>query len=185
MKYTSVVTNIAKKYACAFLNLFSGQITHADISKIVAAHTFLQDHRETLFFLQLPQFTDAVRLSMIEDLVGYCALPQECIKLFLLLTTHSRAFLIPDVLWYIEKFYKKRSDSTDFIVKSAHVLNDTQKDRVKAFLYAYLGKNGICTYVIDSSLIAGIRIQSSDYMWEYSVRKQLLCLQALAKSRDK
>src|SRR5205085_6772033 len=128
----------------------------------------LQDHQRTLFFLQLPQYSDAVRLSMVEDLVGYFSLPQECTKLLLLLTAHNRSYLIPEVLFFIALLYKERVNVMDFSVKSAHPLNEKQKTRIKAFLDGSSGKNSMCTYVIDKKLIAGIRMQSVGYMWEYS-----------------
>jgi ATP synthase F1 delta subunit len=180
VKHTSASTVVAKKYAKAFLNSFSS-ITFADILKIETAQKFLQDHHRTLFFLQLPQYSDAVRLSMIEDLVGYFSLPQECIKIFLLLITHNRSYLIPEFLFFIALLYKERINVMDFSVKSAHSLDEKQKIKIKAFLDARSGKNSMCSYVIDKKLIAGIRVQSVGYMWEYSVRKQLHCLRALEK----
>lgn len=182
MKYTSAAMSVAKKYAQAFLNIYFSSLTNADVLRIEAAQKFLRDHQRTLFFLQLPQFTYSVRLSMVEDLMGYFGLPLSSATLFLLLIESNRAFLIPDVLLCITSLYKERNNSMDFIVTSAHELDESQKEKIKKFLQVGSGKNSMCTYLRDKKLIAGIRMQSVGYMWEYSVRKQLLCLKALEKS---
>ena len=46
------------------------------------------------------------------------------------------------------------------------------------FLERNSGKKSMCTFAIDNRLIAGIRAQSTEYIWEYSVRKQLQSLRA-------
>jgi F0F1-type ATP synthase delta subunit len=179
VKYTAAGTFVAKKYATAFLNSFFSQLTCTDIVNIEKAQKFLQDHQQPLFFLQLPQFNEAIRLSMVEDFVSYFSLSQECIKIFLLLISHNRSFLIPEVLSFIMLLYKERMGIIDFCVKSSHSLKEQQKLKVKKFLDYSSGKKSMCTYIIDKKLIAGMRMQSVGYMWEYSVRKQLLCLRAL------
>ncbi len=182
MRYIPTDICVAKKYAQAFLNLFFSQITSTDVQKIATAQLFLQNHRKSLFFVQLPQFTDAIRLSMIEDLIGYLSLPQECIKIFLLLIKENRSYLMPDVLFFIVSLYKERVNAVDFAVTTACPLDETQKNSINMFLGRIVHKNSSCTYAIDRTLIAGIRAQSVEYMWEYSVRKQLMRLRALEKT---
>ena len=181
MKHTAVGTSVAKKYAKAFLKVHGDQITNVDIEKMATAQSFLHTNKRSLFFLQLPQLSSATRLSMVEDLVGYFKLPQESIRLFLLLLSHNRSFLISEVLAFIVLLYKEQMGMMDFSIMSSHALSDQQKVPIKAFLDYSIHKKSICTYKIDKTLIAGIRIYSGEYMWEYSVRKQLACLRALQK----
>ena len=71
--------------------------------------------------------------------------------------------------------------SIDFSIKSAHHLDPKQITSIKQFLGRLVGKNIIATPAIDTSLIAGLRLQSNNNMWEYSVRKQIQALSALKK----
>jgi ATP synthase F1 delta subunit len=183
VKYTIKGTNVAKKYAKAFLHCFP-HITFASIMNIEKAQQFLQDHRRALFFLQLPQFTEQTRLSMVEDLVAYFSLPQECVHILLLLLKHDRSFLIPEVLFFIVLLYKENNTIVDFIVKSSHHIDEKQKKTMALFLERNFGKKSICTFAIDNRLIAGIRAQSTEYIWEYSVRKQLQSLR-VSESKGK
>jgi len=181
VKDRAAVTAVAKKYAQAFLRVFASEISLADVGKIEIAQRSMQQNQKILFFLQLPQFDDAQRLSLIEDLVGHFALPQECVRILLLLVTHNRSFLIPEVLSFIVSLYKEAAGVVDFVVKSSDDLNQAQKEKIKIFLNDSSGKKCQCSYVIDKKLIAGIRAQSVEYIWEYSVRKQLARLRAAGK----
>lgn len=179
MNHTSTDKNIAKKYAQAFWNVFPKSCPVGTIAKIEAAQKFLQTHKRTLFFLQLPQFSREKKESMVADLVGHFHLPSVFSPLLLLLTTHNRAFYIPDVLWFIIQLYKERTHSVDFSLISAQHLEEKQVESIKQFLGHLTKKNIIATPIIDPSLIAGIRLQSNHHIWEYSVRKHIKSLRAL------
>lgn len=181
MNFVPVDKNIAKKYAQAFMTVFPKSLTLIDISAIETAEKFLQKNKKTLFFLQLPQFDEQRRESMIADLIGYFSLPHKLTKLLLLLIAHNRSFYIPDVLWFIIELYKEQTNSVNFSIKSAHSLNQKQIESIKQFLGRLTGKNIIATPIIDTSLIAGLRLQSNNNLWEYSVRKQIQALRALQK----
>jgi ATP synthase F1 delta subunit len=177
--HVPVDKNIAKKYAKAFMAVFPKSCTLTDIGKVGIAQKFLQKNKRTLFFLQLPQFDATRKESMIFDLVGHFSLPPVFIKLLLLLINHNRSFYIPDVLWFIIELYKEQTNSVDFSIKSTQSLDKKQIESIKRFLGRLLNKNIIATPVIDPSLIAGLRLQSNNNLWEYSVRKQIQTLRAL------
>jgi ATP synthase F1 delta subunit len=181
MNYVPVDKNIAKKYAQAFMTVFPKSLTLNDSSTIETAQKFLQKHKQTLLFLQLPQLDGKLRESMIADLIGHFSLPHVFAKLFLLLITHNRSFYIPDVLWFIIELYKEQTNSVNFFIQSAHALDQKQIESIKQFLKHRVGKNIIATPVIDTSLIAGLRLHSNNNLWEYSVRKQIKALRALKK----
>jgi ATP synthase F1 delta subunit len=181
MNYTAIDKNVAKKYAQAFMSVFPKSCTFNDIGKIEIARKFLQKNKKSLFFLQLPQFNEERKKSMVADLIGHFSLPHIFAKLFLLLIAHNRSFYIPDVLWFISEIYKEQTHSIDFSIKSAHHLDPKQITSIKQFLGRLIGKNIIATPTIDKSLIAGLRLQSNNNMWEYSVRKQIQALSALKK----
>lgn len=181
MNYISSDAPIAKKYAQAFIRVFGQNINYAHIEKVEVAQRFLSKHHRTLFFLQLPQFGKAIKNSMIEDLVDYLSLPQQFLNLFSLLTLSHRSFLIPSVLFFIAQLYKERNNIVQFSVMSSHDLNEKQQEKINSFLAQSIGKHIVCKYLVKKSLIAGIALQSAEYRWEYSVRKQLNCLRSLAK----
>ena len=181
MNYVPVDKNIAKKYAQAFMAVFPKSLTLNDSSKIETAQKFLQKHKSTLLFLQLPQYDEKRKESMVSDLIGHFSLPHVFTKLLLLLISHNRSFYIPDVLWFIIELYKEQTNSVNFSIQSAHSLDQKQIESIKQFLGRLTGKNIIATPIIDTSLIAGLRLQSNNNLWEYSVRKHIQALRALQK----
>jgi ATP synthase F1 delta subunit len=181
MNGAPVNNNIAKKYAYAFVSVFPQAINFNDIKKIDAAQNFLQTHKRTLFFLQLPQFDQERRKSMVADLISYFSLAHDLATIILLLLEHNRSFYIPKVLIWITQLYKDRVNTMDFFIQSAHEINQEQIESIKKFLGHLTNKKIIGIPSIDTSLIAGLRLQSNEYLWEYSVRKQIKALQALRK----
>lgn len=181
MNYTPVDRNISQKYAKAFMAVFPKSCTFADMGKINIAQKFLQTRKQTLLFLQLPQFDQERKKSMVADLISHFSLPHQLSAIMLLLIAHNRSFYIPDVLLCITQLYKEQTNSIEFSLKSAQSLNEKQIESIKQFLGKLLNKNIIATSSIDTSLIAGLRLQSNDYLWEYSVRKHIQTLHALER----
>lgn len=179
MNYTPIDKSVAHKYAQAFMNVFPKSCTLVDIGKIINAVKFLKAHKQTLLFLQLPQFDCERKKAMVTDLIGHFLLPQQLSAIMLLLIKHNRSFYIPEVLSSIVELYKKQTNSIEFSIKTAHDLNEKQIESVKQFLAQLLNKNIIGTALVDPSLVAGMRLQSNDYLWEYSVRKHIKSLQVL------
>lgn len=175
------INNIAKKYAQAFINIFPKAISFNDLKKIEAAQSFLQTHKRTLFFLQLPQFDQERKKSMVVDLIDYFSLPQDLVDLICLLIEHNRSFLIPEALVWITLIYKERINSVTFSVQSAHEIDTHQLESIKHFLSYLTHKKIIAVPSLNTSLIAGLRLQSNEHLWEYSVRKQIKAVQALRK----
>lgn len=181
MNNTPVNKNIAYKYAKAFMAVFPKSLTFTDIGKIEIAQNFLQTQNQILLFLQLPQFDQEKKESMVADLIGHFSLPDHFSAIILLLIAHNRSFYIPAVFSSIIQLYQEQTNSVKFSIKSAQNINEKQIESIKQFLGRLLDKNIIGTVSIDTSLIAGLRLQSSDYLWEYSVRKQIQTLQKLER----
>jgi ATP synthase F1 delta subunit len=181
VNHTPVDREISQKYAKAFMAVFPKSCTLMDIGKITIAKNFLQTHKQTLLFLQLPQFDQERKKSMVADLLSHFSLPHQLSSLMLLLITHNRSFYIPDVLLCITQLYKEQTNSIEFSLKSAQPMNEKQIESIKQFLGQLLNKNIITRSSVDTSLIAGLRLQSNEYLWEYSVRQHIKTLHALER----
>lgn len=173
--------HIARKYARAFMAVFPQAVTFSSLAKIEVAQRFLQTHKRTLFFLQLPQFDQDRRQSMVADLIDYFALPHDLTAIMLLLIEHNRSFYIPAVFMWIMQLYKEQINSIEFSITTTHTLDTQEIEVIKKFLSYVTHKKIIGKPLIDTSLIAGLRLQSNDYLWEYSIRKQIKALQALKR----
>ena len=179
MRYATIEL-IVRKYASAFINVFFDELDQRDYDNILAARKFLREQKRALFFLQLPALEYEVKKHGIKTFADEFDLPASVRKLLYLLLEHNRVFLITDILWKITELYKERKDMLTFIISSSHELSTEDISVIKGFLAHLSGKAIMYTYTIDKNLIAGIRLQSTTLLWEYSVRKHLNTIALLA-----
>jgi F0F1-type ATP synthase delta subunit len=103
-------------------------------------------------------------------------LPAYFEPLLLMLIDHQRAGLVTLVLKKIYKIYEKEYALLQVTVSSAHELSSVQTALLTEKFSRMTGHTLHVTYLLDAKLIAGIRLQSSIFLWEHSVRKTLSML---------
>jgi len=169
---------LAKRYAQAFLNLFALQYGH--IEKINAAISYFADHAELFSLLKVPLLDPRLKINALEDcLISRFGLPSEFKQLIELLVKQKRSYLIADVLKQVIQMYQSRQGIELFTISSCPELGQLQEKRITDFLNDKTHHTIMCHMKLDKDLIAGIRMQSNEHLWEYSVKQQLARIQAL------
>jgi F-type H+-transporting ATPase subunit delta len=171
---------LARRYAQAFLTVYGHELTVEVVDRMRELSRFLLRHNRILFFLTIPTIDGAVKQRGLTLLCERFELPASIKQLTGLLLESKRALLLGTVLRFIDSLYKKEHAILSFDISSAHPLSETNKEFFWQFLKKQLHKTIICTYRVDKSLIAGVRICSDTYLWEHSVAKQLRSVQLLA-----
>jgi ATP synthase F1 delta subunit len=164
---------LSKKYAQAYLNAFFDQCTITDYHAIAAACRSLKKNRRLIFFLTLSSIDPVVKALSVEQICKKYSLSSSIKKLLYLLLEKNRLFLIPQILEAIAFLYCKRAKLQLFHMSTSHSVTQNILDTLDKFLVCQTGQTIVCTHSIDTSLIAGVRLQSNDFLWEYSVRKSL------------
>lgn len=164
---------LAKKYAIAFLNIFSQKMKISDCDQCESAAEFLQKNNDFFFLLQAPFISKKKQLEVLQKIRDRYNLPSVFEKITNLLRSDNRLFLLPEVLQAIAQEYRKRNDYVIFTITSSHELSEHDRSVIIAYLQATTEKKIIPQYAQDTKLIAGVRIQSSTLLWEYSIQKQL------------
>jgi F-type H+-transporting ATPase subunit delta len=173
----SVGTLIAKRYAHAFLNLYINNLTDADFIEVQHAIVFFSQNRPLLALLKVPHIQSEEKIAALEQvLIANYKLPEVFKKLIALLVHNKRASLILETLEQLKKLYRAHQNIEFYKISSSHVLNGTELKTLQKFLAQKTGRTIFYTYTIDPSLIAGIRMQSNERLWEYSIKKQLASL---------
>jgi len=167
---------IATKYAKAFLNVFIGDLSLSDYRRIVGLEQFLKDRRDVLAFLALPHIEPSAKHEALASVIEKFSLPTCFNRLVIVLVEGKRSFLFPLILYFVARFYRRRKGIEDFMIKSSSYLNADALKTIEQFLARKTGRQVLSEYDIDKSLIAGIRLKSDDYLWEYSVAKKLRTL---------
>jgi F0F1-type ATP synthase delta subunit len=169
-------TQLAQQYARATLNTWQPTLTPLDCNSFLAAAHQLQQVPHLLFFLQLPLIDDALKQYTLQKVRIAYNLPEWLDTLVQLLITHKRSFLAPLVYEHIVILTYKDMKYMPCTVKTTIPLNHAQQELWKTFIKHITGYEPIITFVLDSSLIAGIRIESAEHLWEYSINAQLRSL---------
>lgn len=172
---------IAKKYAKAFIELFSNHLLQPDelvqgIDKIETFIAYLNDHRKSLLFADLKLITIEKRQEIFHNLIDTFGLNLEFKKLTDLLVVHQRIFLLQDILKLIIKLYLDKINVIPFKVFSSHSISAVQENALIKFLESKSNKKVIIKSQLDKSLIAGLKAISTDFEWEHSIRQKLSLL---------
>lgn len=167
---------IAKKYAKAFLNLFIDEIPLKMYQRIVELEQFFRVRREVLAFLALPHIEPYYKCKALDSIIEKFSLTPSFKRLITILVESNRAFLFPLVLRTITMMYRQRKGMLAFKVKSSSSLNKAALRTIEKFLAKKTNKHILSEYTLDKSLIAGIRLESDQYLWEYSIAKKLRML---------
>jgi ATP synthase F1 delta subunit len=167
----SVHRYVALRYAHAFLNVFElNQENYASLSK---AYYYLKNDKGARLMVSLPASFDQAKKDFINNLIAHYALPTSIRSLTDLLIQHKRLFLLTDIIACVELLALELHGIEVVDVRSSHRLAQEDLEFIEQFLTVCLRKKIMMQYSIDSSLIAGIRMQSDRHLWEYSIAKQV------------
>lgn len=169
-----VETTLSIRYAKAFLDVFKSDISDQTIEKVKQVVLLFQNNQPRISLLSLPLYSKQDQYTLLSTLlVEKAQLPNVFANLIDLLVKHRRASLITTVLHKIVVLYYQRNNISSFSITSSYELEESQLQSIQQFLAVQTGSVIIYTYTIDSDLIAGIRLQSTTNLWEYSVRKSI------------
>jgi F-type H+-transporting ATPase subunit delta len=164
---------LAKKYAVAYLNVFDETMSYQDFEQLCQFGQFLLQHKRALFFLGLPHIPMAEKIRSMVSVIERYKLPVSLTRLFTLLIEDGRSMLMGEVMNQVCEEYQLRHQLQTFDVTSSHELKKGELEDIKTMLEKVTKSKVRYTYSIDNKLIAGLRMQSSNLMWEYSIEKQL------------
>jgi len=166
-------SDIAKKYAKAYLHVFKDQHSYQDYCSMWRASQFLAEHHSLLFYLSLAMITEQDKKNFIDLFFEKFHLFVSLKQLFYLLLKNKHIYLAADILRDMYSLYKIQYNIVDLNVTSACDLTSEQIDEVKCFFMQLSGQQAMINYKTDPRLIAGIRLQTQTHLWEYSIDQQL------------
>ncbi len=164
---------LAHRYAAAFITVCGPRIDFDNFLLIKGAAEYFKQHKKVMFFLSLPSLRAEQKKDILYSLFKKLNLPSCFDDLLNLLVNSKRAQLFGHVLEYIVSLYLEKHGIMEFDIESSSSLGADQLKALQQFLAQRTGKDIIYKYRENKNLIAGIRMQSDTYLWEYSVRKKL------------
>lgn len=164
--------HLAKRYAQAFINTY---VMHAtDIRNIKEAIKFLKHNTTVFTLLKVPLLDAKIKIEALEKyLIKKFNLPSSFYNLMQLLINHHRSYFIIDVLEQIQQLHEIQEGIETFTITSPVELSYEELQTLQTFLAKNTQHTIEYNTHVDPHLIAGIRMQSDDHIWEYSIRKHL------------
>jgi ATP synthase F1 delta subunit len=172
-----ILSDLSKKYSRSYLNLFINDFSKNDLDNLSKLYNNLRLNRRSLFYLQTLYFIDKSSFgniySIFINFISSFNIDKSLNKLIDLLISDKRLAILPEVLYYIIFYLKRRLNLEYFKLKSAYPLSDNQVEGIKKFIKRNIPQNIEISKEIDNSLIAGFIIYSDNFLWQYCVINQI------------
>lgn len=170
MKDTHV---LAAQYARALTQVVGNQFNrflHDALEKVMAS---VSGARGNWSLLRLRTISDARKEQLLLSVIGDNDVQKFLTPLIVLLIKHDRASLFPFVLAALITEYKRLHGIVEFTFESACPLDEPSSKILASFLHHKTRKEIWYTVELKPALIAGIRLKSDCYLWEFSLRNRL------------
>lgn len=164
---------VARKYAQACLHVCAAHFEKDDLHNLVEMSDFLRENHRLVFFLGLPIISQERKKFFLYELAQRFQLNHLIDRLIHLLLHDKRLFLLADVLRLMSQLYREDRGILEFSISSYPRISANDLNELKQFLARSTGCAIIYTDHEDKNLIAGIRMESTTYLWEYSIAQQL------------
>ncbi len=172
MRYT--LSPISKKYAQAYLQEYQDDLSIDQVQNFKNVIAFCRDYHNFLSILSiLAEKQLGADMPLLHEMQEHFSLPKSIKKLIEILIKHKKLDIFAQVLQDIYCLYMLNSDILEVTITTADILEEDQKRKFENFFTKLSGKKIISTAMIDESLIAGIRMQSDFFLWEYSIKSQI------------
>lgn len=163
----------ARMYAKAFLNVWPDAINPQLLERLTDFAKVLHKERRLFFILSLPHLGRDIKAEQVKQFCERLGLPWQFERLVNLLLADQRIFLLPEIVTYICQLYARQHNIVRVKIKSSVPLKKEECEILTQFLGRCTGSAVQYQAYVDSSLIAGIRIESDRVLWEHSAQQQL------------
>ncbi len=165
---------IDKEYAAALFELaLEENKTDEYMKELSGIKVLLEENSEYLDFLGSPAIPLAERLDAIE-----AAFSENCaeyvVSFLKLLCENGRIRFLTGAIEEFARLCMVYSNKTSALVYSAVSLSDEQKNGVELKLEKLTGKAVEAVYIIDESLIGGLKIEIEGKTYDGSIKHRLL-----------
>jgi F-type H+-transporting ATPase subunit delta len=148
------------------------------ISELRDFETMVASSADLKHILNSPAVSRARKRGVIANLAGAANLSGTVRNFLFVVVDRGRASIIPMLRKVVEEFVDARRGIARAVVSSAAPLNDGEKSAIAAELARITGKQTICDFQLDASLLGGVLARIGSTVYDGSVRGQLAALKS-------
>jgi F-type H+-transporting ATPase subunit delta len=166
-------SKLARKYATAFLNVNKDECTPEYIDTLITFSSFISKNRLLQATLNLPSLPIEKKIEIVDSVAKKLYLSQGIKDLIFLLLKGNRVDLLVATIKQILSLYREKEKKYYFMVTTSHELHEAEKEQVISFIKKNVKNHITASFVVDKSLISGIKIEGNTLLWERSIARQL------------
>ena len=170
-----------KKYTNVCMQAGFVELIAHDVEQFTRLATYVHKHAAAFWYIHaLPQGGDKVAELLYEQAgVNLSLQARDAVRVLIdQLLTDRVVHIFPQLMQALVRAADERRNSIRGNIFISHTLKEEHQQVVTAYFSWLLGKQVISPVIIDPALIAGIRFETTDYLWEHSVRQQLRAISA-------
>ena len=171
MRYSQSL--VAKQYAKAYIREYIQELSLADIENMKSAVSFFRRHHNFMSLISVIAKMQDKKQDLIDEIFSHFSLHQTLKKLVEVLIRHKRLLYFAQVLQDICCLYGTFHGILEVTIQSATPLTESEILKFETFFQKLSGRRIVSSMQINESLIAGVRMQSELFLWEYSVAARL------------
>ncbi|MCI0469425.1 MAG: ATP synthase F1 subunit delta [Nitrospirae bacterium] len=163
----------AKRYAKQFLNNVDiKEVPHA-IKQLEALSTLMEKEKNLKNLLVSPLFSSKEREGVIAYIAGRTGMSEKLVKFINYLVEENVIYGLKGVVKSLTALYLDMQKMAKAVVAVPAAIDKTLEEKLKAAIKGITGKDIEMEFVIDPSLIGGVRIQVGSTMYDNSIKGQL------------
>ncbi len=179
-------STLAKRYAQLFLATITHALSSTQLQQLQALIEYLNRHHEALFYVKLASIETERKKEFLKQVYKKFGCNELLDGITDLLAERKNLSLLAEVLSAIRELYKEQHGIVECTISTAHALTEDQHVFLDNFIKRKTNATRVYSkVVIDESLLAGIRILGSSFLWEHSIRKKLRALKGLFQEVEK
>jgi ATP synthase F1 delta subunit len=167
---------MVKRYAQAYVNTAGCILDEKIVDALGSFADFCIKHNSSLRLLELANVPAKTRTDALCRLAGRFDLSDTLRPLIVLLVKSRRSTLLGLIAHKAMELCYQNKSYQYFKVTSATPLSEQQCNKIIAFIKRKVNVVARLKVTVDSSLIAGIRVQNKQWLWEHSIKKELRLL---------
>jgi len=113
------------------------------------------------------------KASLVREMAAYLHLGPVAARAWDLVVQRGRSDELPGILWQLERLLDDATGKTRADVRSAVLLDEAKRGRVKEALDRVSGRDVICTYGVDPTLLGGLEARVGNRLFDGSIRGRL------------
>lgn len=177
-------TKIARTYSLALYEASVGVKAVDNVFKdIVKLGSLLKNNQDVLDYLENPLWKESDKLDVLTKIAKVEKLSAETLRCLEVVCQNHRVVDLQLILKEYEHLYYRKKNIAEVEVETVKTFSSSQDKKLKEVLENILNQGVVVKYVLNPSLLGGLRVKCKSKMFDDSLSTKLNYLENLMKGK--